>query len=233
MGNCNKSSCCLLCKGDLSTFFTKSSSSIIAELSEIKSSKKYASGDALFLEGEASSGIYCIVKGNVKLVKNHCKPKERIVHISSENDILAANTILDEENFNYSAFALNNVSAFFLPKKELISLVEKHPSIVIDLLKHIESEISDIQWRATQILQLPTEKRLIAFLLMIFKKYSVAENGFINISLSPKDFANLLHTTRATVYRIFKKLEDACLIKVEKHKIQLLDIPKMELIVGI
>lgn len=233
MGNCGKQECCQLCSKNLERFFGDSDTETLAFLKEGQKVFDYKKGEVLFLENTPSTGIFCILKGNVKLSKNHGTKKERIINLLKPGELMGVHSVIVERNFTKTAIALDDVIVCHLPKKVLLHVIEKKPAIVVDLLRHVEKGISEIQGRATQILQLPTEERMIGFLLMLHKKFKTGNNGNLSISLSPKDFANLLHTTRETVYRVFKKLEETSLIKVDKHKVQLLDIPKMELMIGI
>lgn len=230
MGKCGKSECCQLCTGRLDRFFSEGDEETLSYLKNHQESFFFKKGEVLFSEGSPSSGIFCILKGNIKLVKNYSKEKERIINILKPGELMGVHSSIVERDFNKSAIALDNVQVCHLPKEVLFQIIEKKPTIVIDLLRHVENGINEIQGRATQILQLPTEERLIRFLLMIHHKFSTTENGYINLSLSPKDIANILHTTRATVYRLFKKLKSTQLIAVKKNRIKLLNISKLKLI---
>lgn len=233
MGKCGKQECCQLCAGNLERFFGDSDEEALAFLRAKQEVFTFEKGETLFLEGTPSTGIFCILKGNIKLSKHYGKPKERIINLLKPGELMGVHSVIVERDFTKTAIALDDVKVCHLPKEILFQVIEKKPTVVVDLLRHVEKGISEIQGRATQILQLPTEERMIGFLLMLHKKFQEGTNGNLNISLSPKDFANLLHTTRATVYRLFKKLEEAQLIKVDNHKVKLLNIPKMQVIAGI
>jgi CRP/FNR family transcriptional regulator, polysaccharide utilization system transcription regulator len=232
MGNCGKQACCQLCAGNLERFFGESDTETLTYLKDGQEVYTFKKGEVLFEEGTPSTGLFCILRGNIKLCKGYNSPKERIINLLKPGELMGVHSVIVERNFTKTAIALEDVKVCHLPKEILFTVIEMKPAVVVDLLRHVEKGISEIQGRATQILQLPTEERMIGFLLMLHQKFQEGSNGSISISLSPKDFANLLHTTRATVYRLFKKLEEAKLIQVNKHDVTLLNIPKMKLIAG-
>jgi CRP/FNR family transcriptional regulator len=100
--------------------------------------------------------------------------------------------------------------------------------VMLPLLKHIEEKIERIEKRAAQIMRKTIEQRLAYVLLMLQNKFGMDEKGFLKFQLSPKDLANFVGTTRTTVYRVLKKLQNNKILNSDQKRVQILEAERLE-----
>jgi len=179
-------------------------------------------GDFLFRELSPVDGLFIILKGRVKLCKNCRRKNERIIGLYKEGEVVGLRSVLHHKLFQKSAIAIEDAEILHVSKHEYFQGIMDHPIINLSFLKSLESDIAELEERATVIIQKPTRERLIRALIMLYGKFGVDEQSNIKLNFSPKEMASLICTTRTTVYRILSSLEKDGLIDVDHNKIKVL-----------
>lgn len=187
----------------------------------------YRKGETIFKEGSAPKGIYYIVNGTAKLFKVGFNGKEQIIRFAKESDILGYRSILSEEAFGASATAMSNVEIYFVPEKYFIRILEMYPKLSFNILKRIAKDLGDSTRTITFLAQKTVRERLAEVLLLLEKKLGVDADGFINISLTREEVANLIGTATESAIRLISEFKADQLIEVVGRKIKILEHNKL------
>jgi CRP-like cAMP-binding protein len=179
-------------------------------------------GDFLFRELSPVDGLFIIVKGRVKTCKNCRRKNERIIGLYKEGEVVGLRSVLHHKLFQKSAIAIEETTVLHVSKHDYFQGIMDHPIINLSFLKSLEADITELEERATVIIQKPTRERLIRALIMLYSKFGVDEDSTIRLNFSPREMASLICTTRTTVYRILSSLEKDGLIDVDHNKIRVL-----------
>ena len=103
----------------------------------------------LFRENSASSGIYYINKGNIKIAKSDSKGNETFIRNSRAGSLLGMNALMKEKKHCYSAFASEPTEVLFVSKKDFLQILSTNPVvskyILINLCKHLEESESILE----------------------------------------------------------------------------------------
>jgi CRP/FNR family transcriptional regulator len=67
------------------------------------------------------------------------------------------------------------------------------------------------------------DQRLAHAILLLNDKFGQNGDHFMKLRLSPQEFASFIGTTRTTIYRVFKRLEDEHLIEISNKRLRVLD----------
>ena len=184
-------------------------------------------GDEIIQEGATPKGIYCIIKGTAKLFKIGFNGKEQILRFANCGDIIGYRSILSHEAFGASATAMNPTEIYYIPEKFFIRLLELNPKLAFDILERIAKDLGEYARTITYLAQKTVRERLAEVLLLLETKLGNDKDGFINISLTREEMANLIGTATESAIRLISEFKTDELIEVEGRKIKILDHHKL------
>jgi CRP/FNR family transcriptional regulator, polysaccharide utilization system transcription regulator len=200
------------------------------ELIEFEQEKKILTlkkGDEIIQEGATPKGIYCIIKGTAKLFKIGFNGKEQILRFANAGDIIGYRSILSQESFGASATAMNPIEIYYIPEKFFLKLLELNPKLAFDILQRIAKDLGEYARTITYLAQKTVRERLAEVLLLLETKLGTDKDGFINISLTREEMANLIGTATESAIRLISEFKTDELIEVEGRKIKILDHHKL------
>ena len=200
------------------------------ELLEFEQEKKVVNlkkGDEIIQEGNTPKGIYCVMKGTAKLFKIGFNGKEQILRFINEGDIIGYRSILSQEVFGASATAMTPVEIYYIPEKFFLKLLEVNPKLAFNVLQRIAKDLGEYARTITYLAQKTVRERLAEVLILLEGKLGADKDGFINISLTREEMANLIGTATESAIRLISEFKTDELIEVEGRKIKLLDHQKL------
>ncbi len=196
------------------------------EIVNIAVEKKFKRGEPIFFEGDPGIGFYMVATGKVKIFKTSFSGKEQILHIFGVGEPFGEVPVFHDQPFPANATALEKTTLIFFPRKRFVEIVYSMPALVMNMLAVLSMRLRRF---ATQIENLSLKEvpeRLAGYLL-----YLSVEQGNTNqvtLDISKGQLASLLGTIPETLSRIFAKMSDEGLIKVDGKQISLLDIEGLE-----
>ncbi|MBA5628673.1 Crp/Fnr family transcriptional regulator [Moheibacter lacus] len=199
----------------------------LAELSHEKKIISYKKGDLIIEEGATPKGIYYLDKGTAKMFKLGFNGKEQILRFIKSGDIIGYRSILSKQPYGASATAMEDTEACFIPEKFFLKVLEHHPKLAFDILRRISEDLGESAQTITFLAQKTVRERLAEVLLLLEKKLGNDKDGFIKISLTREEMANLIGTATESAIRLISEFKADHLIEVEGRKIKILDHQKL------
>ena len=95
--------------------------------------RSYQPEDVIFREGDAGDGLYILIDGNVRISK-HTPTGEEALAILEPNAFFGEMALVDFSTRAADAVANVPTETFFIPLKELRSLIETHHGIALKVL---------------------------------------------------------------------------------------------------
>lgn len=200
------------------------------ELSELSHEKKlitFKKGEFIIEEGAIPKGVYYIDKGTAKMFKLGFNGKEQILRFIKSGDIIGYRSILSNQPYGASATAMEDTEACFIPEKFFLKVLEHHPKLAFDVLRRIAVDLGESAQTITFLAQKTVRERLAEVLLLLEKKLGTDKDGFIKISLTREEMANLIGTATESAIRLISEFKTDHLIEVEGRKIKILDHQKL------
>lgn len=197
----------------------------LTEIANICIRKKYNRDQTIFFEGDEADGFYLTITGKVKIFKMSLEGKEQILHIFGPGEPFGEVPVFHGDPFPANAVTLTKSEMLFFPKKQFTDLVIATPSLALNMLAMLSLRLRRF---ATQIEHLSLKEvpgRLASHLL-----YLVDEQGqtdMVTLDIPKGQLASLLGTSPETLSRIFNKMTDEGLIRVEGKKIYIQDIEEL------
>ncbi len=199
----------------------------LQDLEEGMQEIKLQKGDTIIEEESRPQGVYYVKSGTAKLYKVGFNGKEQILRFAKEGDIIGYRSLLCDEKFSASATALEDMEIMYIPEYFFHKLLEVSPRLAFDMLKRIAHELGEAGRTITILAQKTVRERLAEVLILLEQKLGTDENGFINISLTREEMANLIGTATESAIRLISEFKTDEYIEVEGRKIKILDHQKL------
>lgn len=195
-----------------------------------KEEKKYNKGSYLIKSGEFVSGVYCIQKGVVKVFKKGVRNKEFIMWVAGKGDIVGLNSFINDEVYSFSASAIEEASACFIPASDLKIILNKEPVVFAQLMKKLCQKINFVEHRITSISKKSIREQCAELLISIAVQNSLGSDKKIYINYSVKDLASLVGTTKNYLYKILLDFTNKEILSVNNRKLVINDMNALSLI---
>ncbi len=103
----------------------------------VKKFKDYPTepGDELIAEGEQGQGLFLIVKGNIEVSKKGPDGNKLVLATLKEGDVFGEISLLQSTPTTATCQALTRGELLFLPKKDFVSTMARHPELKDELSK--------------------------------------------------------------------------------------------------
>lgn len=193
----------------------------LSMLEHILVEKEFSKGQKIFTEGDESDGFYIICKGRVKVFKLSAEGKEQILHFVGARELLGAVSAFAGNPYPANADAMEKTTTFFFPRKDFLTLIKKHPFIVMNIMANLAMRLQHFTQMIENLSLKEVPGRLAAYLLYLCKRNECRE--IIEIDISKAQLASLLGTIPETLSRILRKMSERGILSVSGRKIRLLD----------
>jgi CRP/FNR family transcriptional regulator len=193
----------------------------LEDIAGIAVEKTFQRGETIFFEGDKGIGFYMVGEGKVKIFKVSPAGKEHILHIFGEGEPFGEVPVFHGQPFPANAEALIKTRTIFFPRDRFIHLVEANPSIALSMLAVLSLRLRRFasQIESLSLKEVPT--RLANYLIYLSEEQG--NNEVVELDISKGQLASLLGTIPETLSRIFAKMSDEGLIRVNGRSISLLD----------
>jgi len=218
---------------DLSLFkkvpiFSQLNNEELEKISKLCVSKAYKKDQLILIEEDPGNSMFFIQKGRVKVSRMSDDGREVILSILENGGFFGELSLLDGKSRSASVTALEDSQLLILRRGDFFKLLEDYPQISISLLKELAARIrrSDTQIKSLSLQD--AMGRVASTLIMLAEDHGTIKDSRVLISKIPlqQDLANMAGTSRETISRVFKYLEDENLIIREGRRILIPDYTK-------
>ncbi len=193
----------------------------------------YKRSTLIYKEGNRSTGVYCIHSGTIKIYKTGFDGKEQIIRFAKPGEIIAFRSVLSNEPACTSAKVLEDTTVSFVPSETILFLVRNNGNFALDLLQLTCRELEEANSYLTDIAQKTVRERLAEVLIQLKEKFGTDQSGFLQISLTREELANIVGTATESIIRLLSEFKDDKLIELNGRKISLLNVASLTKIANI
>lgn len=193
----------------------------------VKQILKFHKGETIFEDGGTPNGVYFLNKGTAKLSKQGFYGKEHILRFIKEGDLIGYRSLLCGEQFQAKAEAMTDVKATFLPSDVFLHLLEVGPELSFVMLQKIAYELGESSNTVTFLAQKTVRERLAEILLLLEQKLGTDPEGFIKITLTREEIANLVGTATESAIRLISEFKSDGLIEADGRNLKILNRNKL------
>ncbi len=203
------------------------SSSFVSNFADEKTEIQCKKGQQFIMEGAPVNGLFFILKGKVKVYRTGINGREQIVRLAKEGEIIGHRGFGTEEYYPIAAIAIEDSVLCYFSKDLLQEVLKKDASFTYDLMLFYANALNKSEARVKSLSQMTVRERVVDTLLFVNRKFGEL-NGFINLPLSRKEYADYAGTTEEQVIRTFSALKKEYLITSKGKKIGIVDVEKLK-----
>ena len=193
--------------------------------------KKYKKGEYIFFEGDEEPGIYIIVDGLVKLIKETTDGKTVIVRLATKGDVFGWLVLSENKpSSTYTAQALTETRVLHITNTDFLRLLTEYPALAVRITCEATKMVLEAYERLKSLAAEKVEGRIASIILELARKIGKEEGDKIVIRapITRQDLAEMTGTTVETAIRIMSKWKKEGHISTERNKIEILDIDFLE-----
>jgi CRP-like cAMP-binding protein len=185
--------------------------------------KTAARGELIRDDGDSEVALYFVASGTVKIFKSSADGKEQILRLLGPGGSFNNIIISYDQPRPASAQAMEPVILYGIRRSNLETLILNYPKVAIHIIKtmtnwtqHLISLIEDLSF-----------KQVVGRLARIIIEYT-REATNERLYLTQQEMASMMGCTREVAGRSLKALEEQRLIRLEHHRIVILDIEGLQ-----
>jgi len=122
---------------------------------------------------------------------------------------------------------MTDVETTFIPADIFLYLVERDSKLSYALLQKFAYELGESSNRITLLAQKTVRERLAEIFLILERRLGKDAEGYINITLTREEIANLIGTATESAIRLISEFKNDNLISVDGRNIKIINHDKL------
>lgn len=173
-------------------------------------SRSYTRGQMILLEESLGETFFVISKGSVKVTRLSNDGREVILAMLGEGEFFGEMSLLDGEGRSANIVAIEDASVLTLKRSDFLDILERFPKIAISLLEELARRLRKSDQQIESLSLSDSEHRIGMTLMRLAEELGTIRKGHVTIQRLPyqQDIANMAGTSRETVSRTLKLLEE-------------------------
>jgi CRP-like cAMP-binding protein len=182
--------------------------------------RSYPAGQIVLLEGAASSVLYVVQDGRLKLYKTSSKGREQVLRLVRPGDMFNEVAVFDEGPNPASAQAIEACTLYLLRQRDLLRFVAERPGIALAITRNFAGRLREALALIEDLAFRDVTSRLAKILL-------VGQDGQPP-RLTQELLAAMAGSRREVVGRALKALSQEGAVKLARGRIHVLDRKALE-----
>jgi len=203
----------------------------MSSIIEFSQTKTFRKGEIIFLQDQPIKNVYFIQSGKIKIYKTDYEGKEQIVNVLQMNDMFPHQGLFRKGNYPAHSEVIETAKLIVIPIDSFENFLITHPEISIKMFNVLGDIIVDLQDRLEQKILYNTYDQIIMLLLRLAKKNGEEideERCKINLSLTNRELANMIGSSRETVSRTLTQLKRKNLLSTDADGHLILEVEQLE-----
>ena len=212
---------CLTCPSRMNGIFSDLAEKHLKQLDLHKSNHHYKKGQTIFYEDTDCPGVFCLVSGQVKLVKNGAEGKETLYKIISPGEAMGVYDVVSKQSCNVTAIAMQDSELCLVDKKFINSLIQQNSDLALKVIQKMTQDLHDFENRLNDIQNKDVQQRIAKLLFVLNSTHGKdTESGrYLDIQLTRSDMAAMVATTPESVMRTLSEFKTLGYVDLVAKKI--------------
>lgn len=181
--------------------------------------RHYRPGELIFLEGDPTAGLHLVANGLCKVYRLSIGGREQVLATLGPGDSCNEVPAIDGGPNPANLAAIEDSTLWVISQESLARLRQHRPVLNEIIIKSLAMRCRQLVQRVYNLSFLSVTGRLAAFLL----RYSDERSALNRRKWTQDEIAAHLGTVREMVSRALRELQEAELIVIERHRIEVLD----------
>jgi CRP-like cAMP-binding protein len=186
--------------------------------------RKYEAGQIIFLDGEPCAGLYIVQGGWLKGFKHAASGREQVIRFLGPGEAFNEIGVLAEGKNLVTVQALEPSTVWIIQRETFLRLMEAYPQLCRLITQNLAKRVYHLM-NLIEDLSLRTVEGRLARLLL-----EQSNEGIVNRQrwATQVEMAAQLGTVPGVVNRVLHELADEGLIRIERHRICILNRQGLE-----
>ncbi len=202
-----------------SAFFDALATDDLAALGSAMLKRSYPAGQIVLLEGAASSVLYVVQAGRLKLFKTSSRGREQVLRLLRPGDMFNEVAVFDEGPNPASAQAIEDCTLYLLRRRDLLRFVSERPGVALAITRGFAGRLREALALVEDLAFRDVTSRLAKILL---------EGQDSAPRLTQELLAAMAGSRREVVGRALKALSQEGAVKLERGRIHVRDRQALE-----
>ena len=201
--------------------FTDLTDSDLTKIASKMVPRVYEKGQMILLEESMGETFFIITQGAVKVTRLSADGREVILAILGESDFFGEMSLLDGEGRSANIVANEDAKVLTLSRNDFLDCLESYPKIAIALLEELATRLRKSDQQIESLSLSDSQHRIGITLIRLAGELGTIKQGHVTVKNLPyqQDIANMAGTSRETVSRTLKLLEDKKLVRRENRNL--------------
>lgn len=190
--------------------FSDLSDKVLTHLANVSQEKNYEKDEHILHQERTGDNFFVIEKGSVKVTRLSEDGREAVLAFLREGDFFGELAILDGETRSANVITLSECTIQTINRREFLDLIEHHPKVATALLMELARRLRKTDMHLEYLTLSDAEGKIASILIELAEENGTYRMGDVTLAHMPmqQDIANMAGTTRETVSRMMKKLEE-------------------------
>src|SRR6185436_2284255 len=112
-------------------------------LRQVTLEREFMNGQEIFREGDPGDGVYLVKNGQVEISSVPSQGARRVFSQIGPGGLLGEMAVLELRPRSATATAVKNTTAYFIPRGELLVLIERSPGLALSILQVISQRLRE------------------------------------------------------------------------------------------
>jgi CRP/FNR family cyclic AMP-dependent transcriptional regulator len=193
-------------------------------IARVTITRSYDKDQGIILAEEEGDALFIIASGQVKVSIVSENGREMILSLLGEGAVFGELSLLDGKPRSANVVATQDTALYMVRRADFLQLVYKVPQIAIGLLAELAARLRKTDRKIEGLALLDVTSRISETLLQLAEEQGSQTEFGVTLSARPthQQLANMSGTTRETVSRVLKRLENQGYISTEGRSITIL-----------
>lgn len=191
--------------------------------------RRFATGELIFGEGDPCLGLFVIDTGSVKIFKSSAGGREQVLAIDGPGDSIAEVPVFDGGPYPASALALKDSVLLFISKADFRAVCLECPEVTLKVLRFVGRRLRSLVNIIEELSFTTVRSRMAALLLRLARTGKLGPEGVeFLLPASNQELAAQIGTVRELVSRNLSRLQAAGIIRVEGRTVTVPNLKALE-----
>ncbi|HET6320361.1 MAG TPA: Crp/Fnr family transcriptional regulator [Chloroflexota bacterium] len=186
--------------------------------------RSYPAGQIVLLEGAASSVLYVVQAGRLKLFKTSPRGREQVLRLLRPGDMFNEVAVFDEGPNSASAQAIEDCTLYLLRRRDLLRFVAARPGVALAVTRFFARRLREALVLVEDLAFRDVTSRLAKILL----EGSTSDGQSPAPRVTQELLAAMAGSRREVVGRALKALSQEGAVRLERGKIHVRDRDALE-----
>ena len=205
--------------------FSHLSEQELGRLLAVSRTRTHVRNSIILFENDPGDALFVVLAGEVKVVLAGEDGREVILSILKEGDFFGEMALIDDRPRSANVVATADSILLILRREDFQACLEENPRIAFGLLRELSRRLRLADDKIGALVLLDVNGRIAQLLLTL-----VDEHNGISVprTVTHHTIAQMIGSTRESVTRTLRDLQDRGLIRVTKERIAVIDRPALE-----